>query len=75
MVQTVPLPIFGIVHWDAQGAANERSACGHQDYSFGGFTMKMSKLGYFSEFLLFPPLVLLATLLAFRSSNPPQPAI
>jgi sterol desaturase/sphingolipid hydroxylase (fatty acid hydroxylase superfamily) len=37
--------------------------------------MKMSKLGYFSEFLLFPPLVLLATLLAFRSSNPPQPAI
>jgi hypothetical protein len=63
------------VRWDAQGAANERSACGHQDYSLWGFTMKMSKLGYFSEFLLFPPLVLLATLLAFRSSNPPQPAI
>src|ERR1017187_10152721 len=35
--------------------------------------MKMSKLGYFSEFLLFPPLVLIATLLAFRSSIPPQP--
>ena len=35
--------------------------------------MKMSKLGYFSEFLLFPPLVLIATLLAFRSSVPPQP--
>ena len=33
--------------------------------------MKMSKLGYFSEFLLFPPLVLVATLLAFRSSHPP----
>ena len=63
------------MRWDAQGAANERSACGHQDYSFWGFTMKMSKLGYFSEFLLFPPLVLLATLLAFCSSNPPQPAI
>src|SRR5450830_472054 len=53
--------IFGIVRWDAQGAANERSACGHQDYSLWGFTMKMSKLGYFSEFLLFPSLVLLAT--------------
>lgn len=36
--------------------------------------MKMSKLGYFSEFLFFPPLVLFATLLAFRSSIPPQPA-
>jgi len=35
--------------------------------------MKMTKLGYFSEFLLFPPLVLVATLLAFRSSIPPQP--
>src|ERR1019366_5080375 len=55
------------------GAANERSACGHQDYSLWGFTMKMSKLGYFFEFLLFPPLVLLVTLLAFRSSNPPKP--
>jgi len=37
--------------------------------------MKMSKLGYFSEFILFPPLVLAATLLAFRSSIPPQPVI
>jgi len=37
--------------------------------------MKMSKLGYFSEFLIFPPLVLLATLMAFRSSMPPQPMI
>src|SRR6185437_2339320 len=37
--------------------------------------MKMSKLGYFSEFLLFPPLVLIATLLAYRSFIPPQPAI
>jgi hypothetical protein len=37
--------------------------------------MKMGKFGYFSEFLLFPPLVLLAVLLAFRSSTPPQPAI
>jgi sterol desaturase/sphingolipid hydroxylase (fatty acid hydroxylase superfamily) len=37
--------------------------------------MKMSKLGYFSEFLLFPPLVLVATLLAFGSSMPPQPAM
>jgi sterol desaturase/sphingolipid hydroxylase (fatty acid hydroxylase superfamily) len=35
--------------------------------------MKMSKLGYFSEFLLFPPLVLFATLLTFRSSAPPSP--
>jgi sterol desaturase/sphingolipid hydroxylase (fatty acid hydroxylase superfamily) len=37
--------------------------------------MKMSKLGYFSEFLLFPPLLLIATVLAFRSSIPPQPVI
>ena len=37
--------------------------------------MKMTKLGYFSEFLLFPPLVLVAALLAFRSSIPPQPVI
>jgi sterol desaturase/sphingolipid hydroxylase (fatty acid hydroxylase superfamily) len=37
--------------------------------------MKMSKFGYFSEFLLFPPLILLTTLLAFRSSIPPQPTI
>jgi hypothetical protein len=37
--------------------------------------MKMSKFGYFSEFLLFPPLVLIATLLAFRSLIPPQPMI
>jgi sterol desaturase/sphingolipid hydroxylase (fatty acid hydroxylase superfamily) len=37
--------------------------------------MKMSKFGYFSEFLLFPPLVLAATLLAFRSAIPPQPII
>jgi sterol desaturase/sphingolipid hydroxylase (fatty acid hydroxylase superfamily) len=37
--------------------------------------MKMSKLGYFSEFLIFPPLVLVATLLAFRSLIPPQPVI
>jgi sterol desaturase/sphingolipid hydroxylase (fatty acid hydroxylase superfamily) len=36
--------------------------------------MKMSKLGYFFEFLLFPPLVLVATLLAFRSSVAPRPA-
>ena len=35
--------------------------------------MKMSKLGYFSEFLIFPPLVLVATLLAFHSSMPPPP--
>jgi sterol desaturase/sphingolipid hydroxylase (fatty acid hydroxylase superfamily) len=40
-----------------------------------GIVMKMTKFGYFSEFLLFPPLVLAATLLAFRSSIPPQPVI
>jgi sterol desaturase/sphingolipid hydroxylase (fatty acid hydroxylase superfamily) len=37
--------------------------------------MKMSKLAYFSEFLLFPPLVLIATLLAYRNLIPPQPVI
>jgi sterol desaturase/sphingolipid hydroxylase (fatty acid hydroxylase superfamily) len=37
--------------------------------------MKMSKLGYFSEFLLFPPLIVVAALLAFRSSIPAQPVV
>ena len=37
--------------------------------------MKMTKLGYFSEFLLFPTLIVIATLFAFRSSNPSQPVI
>jgi sterol desaturase/sphingolipid hydroxylase (fatty acid hydroxylase superfamily) len=37
--------------------------------------MKMSKIGYFSEFLLFPPLVLVATVLVFRGSMPPSPVI
>jgi sterol desaturase/sphingolipid hydroxylase (fatty acid hydroxylase superfamily) len=37
--------------------------------------MKMTKLGYFSEFLLFPPLVLIAMLLAFRGSTAMQPAM
>ena len=32
--------------------------------------MKMSKLGYFSEFLLFLPLVLIAMLLAYRGHAP-----
>ena len=35
--------------------------------------MKMSKFSYFSEFLLFPPLILVATLLAFHGSMPPRP--
>jgi sterol desaturase/sphingolipid hydroxylase (fatty acid hydroxylase superfamily) len=43
-------------------------------HATSGFPMKMSRLGYFSEFLFFPPLVLVATLFAFHSSNPPQPA-
>ena len=34
--------------------------------------MKMSKLGYFFEFLLLPPFVLVATLLAFRNPTPPH---
>lgn len=33
----------------------------------------MAKLGYFVEFLLFPPLILLPTTLAFRSASPPDP--
>lgn len=37
--------------------------------------MKMSKFGYFFEFLLFPPLVLAGMILAFRSPLPPQPLI
>jgi sterol desaturase/sphingolipid hydroxylase (fatty acid hydroxylase superfamily) len=35
--------------------------------------MKMTKLGYFFEFLIFPPFLLIATVLAFRSSIRPQP--
>jgi sterol desaturase/sphingolipid hydroxylase (fatty acid hydroxylase superfamily) len=37
--------------------------------------MKMSKLGYFSEFLIFPPLVLIAALLSFRGLLPPRPLL
>jgi sterol desaturase/sphingolipid hydroxylase (fatty acid hydroxylase superfamily) len=37
--------------------------------------MKMSKFGYFSEFLLFPPLFIFAIILAFLSSIPTHPAI
>lgn len=37
--------------------------------------MKMSKFGYFAEFLLFPPLVLIATLLAFHAAHPPRPLV
>ncbi len=37
--------------------------------------MRMSKIGYFAEFLLFPPLVLVATFLAFSGSMPPQPVV
>jgi sterol desaturase/sphingolipid hydroxylase (fatty acid hydroxylase superfamily) len=35
--------------------------------------MKMSRLGYFSEFLFFPPLFIVAVLLAFRSATPLHP--
>jgi sterol desaturase/sphingolipid hydroxylase (fatty acid hydroxylase superfamily) len=35
--------------------------------------MKMTKFGYFSEFLLFPALILPLTLFAFHRSIPPQP--
>jgi sterol desaturase/sphingolipid hydroxylase (fatty acid hydroxylase superfamily) len=34
--------------------------------------MKMSKIVYFSEFLLFPPLILIAVLLGLRYSTPPR---
>jgi sterol desaturase/sphingolipid hydroxylase (fatty acid hydroxylase superfamily) len=37
--------------------------------------MKMSKLGYFSEFLLFPPLVLIAALLSFGGHVPARPLL
>ena len=37
--------------------------------------MKMSRLGYFSEFILFPPLVLIATALAYRHTTPVQPML
>jgi len=34
--------------------------------------MRMSKIGYFSEFLLFPPFVFIAAFLAFRDSTAPR---
>lgn len=37
--------------------------------------MKMSKLGYFFEFLLFPPLMIVAIMFAFRSPIGRQPVI
>lgn len=37
--------------------------------------MKMSKVGYFGEFLVLPMLILIAIVLAFQSSSPPRPAI
>ena len=37
--------------------------------------MKMTKLGYLFEFLLFPPLVLFAALLGFHYSAAPRPGI
>ena len=59
----------------SSGAAHATTACSRRLYGLWGIAMKMSKLGYFSEFLLFPPLVLVATLFAFRSSTPPQPLL
>jgi sterol desaturase/sphingolipid hydroxylase (fatty acid hydroxylase superfamily) len=37
--------------------------------------MKMSKLGYFSEFLLFPPLLIAAAFLAYRQAPAWQPLV
>lgn len=37
--------------------------------------MKMSKLGYFFEFLLFPPFIIVATMLAFRNPIARQPML
>jgi len=37
--------------------------------------MKMSKIGYFSEFLLFPPLVVVAMIQVFRGPVPPSPIL
>ncbi|HEY2758687.1 MAG TPA: sterol desaturase family protein [Pseudolabrys sp.] len=37
--------------------------------------MKMTRLGYFSEFILFPPLVLFAVTLAYRHATPVQPLL
>ncbi len=36
--------------------------------------MRMSKLAYFAEFLVFPPLMLIFTILAFDRAVPPRPA-
>lgn len=36
--------------------------------------MRMSRLAYFAEFLIFPPLVLLLSALAFGRAVPPRPA-
>jgi sterol desaturase/sphingolipid hydroxylase (fatty acid hydroxylase superfamily) len=38
-----------------------------------GIAVKMTKLGYFAEFFLFPPLVFISTAFAFYSSSAPRP--
>jgi sterol desaturase/sphingolipid hydroxylase (fatty acid hydroxylase superfamily) len=38
-----------------------------------GIAAKTAGLGYFAEFLVFPPLVLIATVIAFLGPNPPYP--
>jgi hypothetical protein len=56
-------------------AATARAACSRKVYDGWRMAMKMSKLGYFSEPLLLLPPLIIASLLAFRSSIPLQPAI
>jgi sterol desaturase/sphingolipid hydroxylase (fatty acid hydroxylase superfamily) len=36
--------------------------------------VKLTKLGYFGEFFVFPPIVFISTAIAFLGSSPPQPA-
>ncbi len=64
-----------VIVQEARNSPVQRALFNSSSSETGSIAMKMTKLGYFLEFFLFPPLVLFAMLAAFRSSTPPQPLI
>jgi sterol desaturase/sphingolipid hydroxylase (fatty acid hydroxylase superfamily) len=57
------------------GSLGTATGSGRKACCTWGVVMKMSKVGYFSEFFLFPPFLIFALLLAFRSSIPLHPVV
>ena len=43
------------------------------DRPLGGIVVKLTKLGYFAEFFLYPPLILICSALAFHGAAAPSP--